>query len=108
MCSGLATYSPASVVVVVKVCPRSTSLTVILAPVTTAPLGSFTVPTMLPGSFWAAATPLRKLRRIGRNKRRRLRTVGISGSFTAGSESNGLVGKTIPDFVDSQDERHCF
>src|SRR5882724_7451548 len=51
MRSGPATYSPESFVVVSNLVPRSRSATITFALATTAPLGSVTVPTMLPASF---------------------------------------------------------
>src|SRR6476659_9627209 len=54
---GLAAYSPVTFVIVSKVVPRSASVTVTLAPCTTAPEVSRTVPRMLPMSFWAKAVP---------------------------------------------------
>jgi hypothetical protein len=47
-------------VVVLNVVPRSVSLTVTFAPDTTAPEESRTLPTMLPMSFCAQATPATK------------------------------------------------
>src|SRR5581483_2912526 len=57
MCRGLAAYSPLVLVVVLNVVPRSLSVTETLAPATTAPEESLTVPTILPISFCADAKP---------------------------------------------------
>src|SRR3974390_1520753 len=70
MWRGLATYSPDSLVVVVKLWPRSRSVTVTVAPATTAPLGSRTRPTMAPVSFCAQAA-------VTDNRNRRARQVRV-------------------------------
>src|SRR5512146_701200 len=71
---GLATYSPDSLVWVVKVAPRSTLVTVTLAPATTAPEGSVTVPAMVPVSFWAHS-PTDRLKQASNNNRKRKQKV---------------------------------
>src|SRR5437588_5245766 len=71
MRNGLATYSPWLLVVAVSVCPWSTSVTMTMAFGTTAPLGSLTVPTMLPASFCAQAG-------LAKASKHRVETKGIT------------------------------
>src|SRR5258706_3591456 len=89
MRKGVATYSQDELVVVAKVCPRSKSVTDTLAPTTTAPVGSWTVPTMAPASFCAMAkgapskiTARNKSNRETMSERRSAINGDIVGSFT--------------------------
>src|ERR1700751_2762828 len=92
-------YSPASFVVAVKVCPRSRSVMVTFARGTTAPLWSFTVPAMVPVSFWAQRNPANSKKRMESKVKRRVRTAGIRGSFTARlGKSGGLRPQLITIF----------